>query len=345
MNRFRTIVSGGRPSRLRWILLLLVLLLGPPLVAGAAERDFGAWLAELKQEAISEGVPAAVVEEALAGVKLREEVLTHDRNQPESKLSLAGYLGRIVTETRVAKGRQMLTEHRQLLAEIAARYRVQPRFLLALWGIESDYGRVLGGFPVIQSLVTLAFDPRRGGYFRKELLLTLHILADGQAPLARLQGSWAGAIGGLQFMPSIYRRYGVDYNGDGFTDIWGDPADMLASGANYLAAGGWRFDQTWGREVLAPAGFDPALLGHQHRLPLARWQELGIRRLHGGRDLPARDMTASLIIPDPDSGRAFLVYDNFRLILRWNRSDLFALAVGMLADRIGAPGPAGPTNP
>jgi membrane-bound lytic murein transglycosylase B len=341
MNHIFTIVIGGRISRLlmRIILLglVLVLLPGPLLAAVAADRDFEGWLADLKKEAISEGVPAAIVAEALDGVKLREEVLSHDRNQPESKLTLAGYLDRIVSEARVAKGRRLLAEHRPLLEEIAARYRVQPPFLLALWGIESDYGRVLGNFPIIQSLVTLAFDPRRGGYFRKELLLTLHILADGQAPPARLRGSWAGAIGGLQFMPSIYRRYGVDYNGDGFIDIWAEPADMLASGANYLAAGGWRFDQTWGREVTLPTGFDKALLGHKIRLPLAKWQELGVRRLHGGRDLPARDMTASVIIPDPDSGRAFLVYDNFRLILRWNRSDLFAIAVGMLADRIGAP--------
>jgi len=297
--------------------------------------DFELWLAGLKAEALRDGVPAEIVEKALSGVKLREEVIKRDRNQPELKLTLASYLDRIVSEQRIAKGRRMLAENRQLLDEVSSRFKVQPRFLVALWGIESDYGRVLGGFPVIQSLVTLAYDPRRGDYFRRELLLTLHILADGLASLEDLSGSWAGAVGGLQFMPSIYRKYAVDFDGDGAVDIWHDPADMFATGANYLSAGGWRDDQTWGREVALPADFDMDLVGHDTRLSLARWQELGVRRLHGNRDLPKREMEASLIVPDRDSGRAFLVYDNFRIILKWNRSDLFAIAVGTLADRIG----------
>lgn len=325
------------PLRVLIIVFTLALLHGQPLFAGERGLEFDRWLAELKQEAVGEGVPAAVVAEALDGVKLREEVLKRDRNQPEFKLTLGGYLKRIVSEQRVAKGRRMLAEHRPLLEEIAGHYKIQPRFLLALWGIESDYGRVLGDFSVIQSLVTLAFDPRRGTYFRKELLLSLHILAEGLAPLERLQGSWAGAIGGLQFMPSVYRKYAIDYNDDGGSDIWGDPADMFASGANYLTSSGWQFDQTWGREVALPDNFDLGLLGHKNSLTLAEWQELGVRRLFGGRDLPRREISASLIIPDQDSGRAFLVYDNFRIILKWNRSDFFAIAVGMLADRIGAP--------
>jgi membrane-bound lytic murein transglycosylase B len=228
----------------------------------------------------------------------------------------------------------MLTEHRGLLDEIGKRYQVQPRFLVALWGIESDYGRVLGGFPVIQSLVTLAYDPRRGDYFRRELLQTLHILTEGLASLDDLEGSWAGAIGGLQFMPSVYRSYAVDYNDDGGVDIWRNPGDLFASGANYLASGGWHYDQTWGREVYLPENFDLDLAGHDTKLDLAEWQKLGVRRLHGRRDLPQRDMKASLIVPDQENRRAFLVYDNFRLILRWNRSDFFAIAVGTLADRI-----------
>lgn len=319
--------------------LALILVNGQPLLAGEVSRDFDHWLAELKQEAVSEGVPATLVAEVLDGVTLREDVLKRDRSQPEFKLTLAAYLARIVSEQRVAKGRKMLAEHRSLLEEIAVRYNVQPRFLLAFWGIESDYGRVLGNFPVIQSLVTLAFDPRRGNYFRKELLLSLHILADDMAPLERLQGSWAGAIGGLQFMPSVYRQYAVDYDGDGISDIWRNPADMFSSGANYLNDSGWRFDQTWGREVALPDNLDSGMIGHKNNLTLAEWQKLGVRRLYGGRDLPKRNMTASLIIPDSGSGRAFLVYDNFKIILRWNRSDFFAIAVGMLADRIAAPDP------
>jgi membrane-bound lytic murein transglycosylase B len=302
----------------------------------AAEADdFAGWLNELKAEAIADGVSVSVVEAALAGVEPRAEVLKKDRNQPEFKLSLAGYLARIVSERRVAKGRRMLAENRQLLDEVAAHYRVQPRFLVAFWGIETDYGRVLGDFPVIQSLVTLAFDPRRSSYFRRELLLALHVIGDGLASQEQMKGSWAGAVGGLQFMPSVYRRYAVDHNDDGKSDIWHDRGDMFASGANYLAATGWHDDQTWGREVWLPEGFDLGLAGHKTRLSLAEWQEKGVRRLHGRRDLPKREMSASLIIPERESGRAFLVYDNFQIILKWNRSDSFALAVGMLADRIG----------
>ncbi len=338
MADFHKIFVAPLPLRALLTFFTLALLHGQPLLAGEPGRDFDRWLAELKQEAVSEGVPAALVAEVLDGVELREEVLKRDRSQPEFKLTLGGYLKRIVSEQRVAKGRRMLVKHQLLLEEIAVRYKIQPRFLLAFWGIESDYGRVLGDFPVIQSLVTLAFDPRRDDYFRKELLISLHILADGLAPLERLQGSWAGAIGGLQFMPSVYRKYAVDYNGDGISDIWRDPADMFASGANYLADSGWQFDQTWGREVALPADFEPGLLGHKKSLSLAEWQELGVRRFFGGRDLPRREISASLIIPDSDSGRAFLVYDNFRIIRKWNRSDFFAIAVGMLADRIGAPG-------
>lgn len=327
-------------SRLSIVVLVTALTLlfgeGQALAAGESRPDFAQWLIELKQEAIGEGIPAAVVDGALAGVELREEVLTRDRNQPEVKLTLTAYLQRIVSEQRVAKGRKMLVEYRPLLNAIADRYQVQPRFLLAFWGIESDYGRVLGNFPVIQSLVTLAYDPRRGNYFRKELLLALHVLADGLAPLDSLKGSWAGAVGGLQFMPSVYRKYAVDYNGDGGCDIWHDPADMFASGANFLRGIGWRFDQTWGREVVLPANFDLELLGRNNSRSLVQWQELGVRRFHGRRDLPKSDLHAALIIPDRVSGRAFLVYDNFRAILKWNRSDSFGIAVGLLADRIGA---------
>jgi membrane-bound lytic murein transglycosylase B len=300
----------------------------------AESDDFGAWLVALKAEAIGDGVPVSVVEKAFAGVELRADVLKRDRNQPEAKLGLASYLARIVSEQRVAKGRRMMNEHRQLLEELAARYNVQPRFLVALWGVETDYGRVFGDFPVIHSMVTLAFDPRRSSYFRRELLHALHVVGDGLASLEQMKGSWAGALGGMQFMPSIFRRYAVDNNGDGRIDIWHDPGDMLASGANYLAAGGWRNDQTWGREVRLPRDLDMQLVGHQTRLTLSEWQELGVRRYYGNRPLPRREMSASLIIPDREDGRAFLVYDNFRIILKWNRSDLFALSVGILADRI-----------
>ena len=307
---------------------------GSTQVRAGTSPEFAEWLAQLRVEALAEGISPATFDRALAGVKEPEpEVIASDRNQPELKLSLESYLGRLVSTNRVEKGLLQRNTHRQLLEKIAARYRVQPRFLLALWGIESDYGRVLGKRPIIPALVTLAYDPRRGAYFRRELLQSLHILEEGLAPLESFRGSWAGALGGLQFMPSVYRRYAVDYNGDGKVDIWQNPGDLLATGAAYLAASGWDGDRTWGREVRLTTRIDPELFGHDRRLPLSRWQELGVRRLNG-RDLPRVEIEASLISPDPEAGRYFLVYDNFRVILKWNRSDLFALAVGTLADRL-----------
>jgi membrane-bound lytic murein transglycosylase B len=317
------------------IVCTIFLLPGWTSVRAESTPDFAGWLAELRVEALAEGISPATFDRAMAGVKEPEpEVIASDRNQPEFKLNLESYLGRLVSEGRIQKGRLQFETHRRLLEEIAARYRVQPRFLLALWGIESDYGRVLGSRPIIPALVTLAYDPRRGSYFRRELMQGLHILEEGLAPLESFQGSWAGALGGLQFMPSVYRRYAVDYNGDGRVDIWGDPGDLLATGAAYLAASGWQYDQTWGREVRLTGKIAPEMLGNDKRLPLSRWQELGVRRLDG-RDLPRREMSASLICPDPEAGRYFLIYDNFRVILKWNRSNLFALAVGTLADRLG----------
>jgi len=320
--------------------LTIIVLTFPLLLAGSAVRaekppDFADWLAALRVEALADGISPATFDRALAGVKAPEPaVIASDRNQPELKLSLESYLNRLVSDRRVETGRLQFDAHRQLLKEIAARYRVQPSFLLAFWGIESDYGRVLGGRPIIPSLVTLAYDQRRSSYFRRELLQGLHILEEGLAPLEELQGSWAGALGGMQFMPSVYRRYAVDYNGDGRVDIWHDPGDLLATGASYLAASGWHGDQTWGREVRLTGKIGPEMLGLDQQLPLSRWQALGVRNPDGG-DLPGPEIQASLLCPDPEAGRYFLVYDNFRVILKWNRSDLFALAVGILADRLG----------
>jgi len=319
------------------IVVLAVLLAGARLLPlTAAERDprFTNWLIDLRAEAVLDGISVKTLNMALAGVELRAEVVKQDRSQPEFKLTLDDYLKRVVSPRRVAAGRQMLENHRELLADVAASYRVQPRFLVALWGIESDYGRVLGGVPAVQSLVTMAYDPRRSAYFRKELLQLLHVLEDGLAPLEDLQGSWAGAMGGLQFMPSAFRRYAVDYDGDGRVDIWRNNGDLFATGARYLAGSGWNDSLTWGREVSLLQGFDRGLIGRDNRMLLQDWQKQGVRRLNG-QGLPERELVAYLVIPDRESGRVFLVYDNFEVLLEWNRSDLFAIAVGTLADRLG----------
>jgi membrane-bound lytic murein transglycosylase B len=305
-------------------------------LAQDASPEFSAWLAQLRADARAAGISQQTLDAALTGIQAPEpRVISLDQSQPETTQSLQEYVAARVTDRRIAEGRRMLLHYPAWLERVEDRYRVQRRFIVALWGIESNYGRHTGTFPVIQALVTLAYDDRRGSYFRKELLTALQILDDGHVTLPRMRGSWAGAMGPFQFMPSSFQHYAVDADGDGRINIWDSVPDALASAANYLAAAGWRNDETWGREVRLPENFDASLAGLENRLPLARWQELGVRRADG-RALPRRDLEASLILPDGRNGPAFLVYGNFRALLRWNRSVSFAVAVGMLADRLGA---------
>ena len=212
-------------------------------------------------------------------------------------------------------------------------YQVQRRFLLALWGIESDFGRFTGGFSVVNSLSTLAYDGRRGAYFRSELIDALKILNSGEINNSQMVGSWAGAMGQCQFMPSSYHRFAQDYNNDGKRDIWNSLPDTFASMANYLRNSGWKYDQTWGREVILPKTFDVALTGLEHTKSIPEWQQMGVRRVDGA-DLPGRELLAAIILPDGAGTRAYMVYDNFRNIMKWNRSTYFALAVGILSDHL-----------
>ena len=235
---------------------------------------------------------------------------------------------------RVEKGRQRLRENRALLVEIGRKYGVQPRFLVAFWGIETDFGRHTGGFRVIPALATLAYDGRRSAYFRRELLNALEILDQGHIALSDMVGSWAGAMGQSQFMPSSFVTFAVDYDGDGRKDIWNTKADVFASAANYLSRVGWKGDQTWGRPVRLPKGFDTGLASLKIRKRLSAWQRLGVRRADGG-DLPKRDLMASVVLAEGPGGPAYVVYDNYHAILKWNRSTFFALAVGSLAEQIG----------
>lgn len=321
------------------ILILCTLLwLAPVAPARADSEAFAAWLTQLRSDALAAGVSAGTLDTALAGVHAPEsQVLEKDRTQPEQIISLRDYVRARVTDERIAEGRAMLHRYRTWLGRIEKQYGVQKRFLVALWGIESSYGRHPGERPVIASLVTLAYDDRRGDYFRKELLTALQILDQGHVSLARMHGSWAGAMGPFQFMPSSFLHYAVDADGDGRKDIWGSVPDALASAANYLAKARWQKDQTWGRGVTLPKPFDAQRAGLGSPRSLAGWQQLGVRR-SDGRALPQRRLSAALIIPDGPQGPAFLVYDNFRVLLRWNRSHAFAVTVGSLADCYGEPG-------
>ncbi len=305
--------------------------------AGAAEEqavDFAGWLEALRAEALGQGISAATLDAALAGVEPIPRVIELDRSQPETTLTFEQYMDRVVPNSRVEKGRARLRENAAALEAVRAAFGVQPRFIVALWGIETNFGQHTGGFSVIASLATLAHDGRRSAYFRAELLDALRILEQGHITPAAMMGSWAGAMGQSQFMPSSFVRFALDFDGDGKRDIWATKADVFGSAANYLAKSGWRGDQTWGRKVSLPDNFDVSLADLKISKPLAGWQALGVRRANG-QNLPiVAGMMGSIVFPGGEGGPAFLVYDNFKTTLKWNRSTYFAMAVGHLADRI-----------
>ena len=319
-------------GRLSLLLTFIFLLFPYGVLAQGATQDFAAWLELLRLDARTAGIPEKTLNAALGNLDAPDpQVYERDQNQPEKTVSLQTYVATRVSQERIDEGRLMLRRYATWLGRIERQYRVQKRFIVALWGIESSYGRHVGEHPVIPALVTLAYDGRRGDYFRHELLEALRILDAGHVSLPRLQGSWAGAMGPFQFMPSSYRHYAVDADGDGRINIWGSVPDALASAANYLAKAGWNNDQTWGRPVTLPNKFDSSVKGLETRLPLSRWQALGVRCSNGSA-LPRRNLQASLIIADGQPAPAYLVYDNFRALRRWNRSNSFAVAVGTLAD-------------
>ena len=326
--------------RLR-ILLLGIMALTLITAAGSARaqddnpaEDFAVWLEALRAEALGIGISAGTLDGALAAVEPIPRVIELDRSQPESTLTFKQYMERVVPNSRVQKGRKKFKENATVLEAVREVFGVQPRFIVALWGIETNFGQYTGGFSVIASLATLAHDGRRSAYFRAELLNALQILEEGHITPDAMMGSWAGAMGQSQFMPSSFVRFAIDFDGDGRRDIWTTKADVFGSAANYLSKSGWKGDQTWGRKVLLPDGFDTALAGLKISKPLADWQALGVRRANG-RNLPVvAGMAGSIVFPGGDGGPAFLVYDNFKTTLKWNRSTYFAMAVGHLADRI-----------
>ena len=301
----------------------------------ADDPDFAAWVKDLEQDARAAGISEETIEEALGGLALVPDVVELDRKQPETRQTFEEYRSRVLSKSRVEKGRKLLKEHRPLLNRIAAEYGVQPRFIISLWGIETSYGAFLGGHHVIQALATLAYDGRRADLFRRELISALRIIDRGDIALDDMKGSWAGAMGQCQFMPSSFLKYAVDYDGDGRRDIWNTLPDVFASIANYLAQSGWDDNYTWGREVrLAAASKTPASSsGLKVVKSLPEWQSLGVRR-ENGSSLPAVALNASLLRTDDGEGPSYLVYDNFRVLMVWNRSTYFALTVSELSDLI-----------
>lgn len=307
-----------------------------PLSTEEAE-NFAACVKQLATKAREASVSQATIEQTLAQISYNARVIELDRQQPEFTTSFADYLNRRVTQDRVNRGRALLNKHRQLLNEASERFGVPPQYLVSFWGLETNYGGFLGKMNVPESLTTLACDPRRSDYFTGELLDALKIIDEGIVTPNKMEGSWAGAMGHVQFMPSAYRRYALDYDGDGKRDLWRSIPDAMGSAAHFLQNLGWEKGARWGREVILPKDFDYLQAGLNNRRPLVEWSQLGIHQTDG-KPLPQADFKASLLVPSGHQGPAFLVYHNFDVIMRWNRSEFYALAVGHMADRINGAG-------
>ena len=296
------------------------------------------WLAAFRPRAMAAGISADTLDLALAGVTLREDVLEKERNQAEFTRRIWDYLDRAVSNERIAAGRAALLTHRDLLDRIETHYGVDRQIVVAIWGLESNFGAVRGDVPTIAALATLAATNRRGAYFESELIAALRILQAGDVTVSGLKGSWAGAMGHTQFMPSNYLTLAVDFDEDGRRDIWGDdPSDALASTAAYLAKWGWQRGEAWGVEIVLPQGFDYGLSGDKVHKLSAEWQALGVTKAGGG-DLPDNG-AAWVLMPGGARGAALLICPNFHVIAHYNRADAYVLAVGHLGDRIMGGGP------
>jgi len=311
-----------------WALVLALGCVATAMSARAAGDDFEVWLAELEAEAVAQGVRAETVEAALSNVRLLPRVIESDRSQPKAPTEFCDYMARRLTRIRIERGREMLAKHWKLLAGINADYGIPPRYIIALWGLETNFGDYVGDIPLFDALVTLARDPRRGEFFREQVFGALRIVDEGHHPAEGLTGSWAGATGQVQFMPTTFLAYAVDRDGDGRRDLWNSLPDAFASAANYLRRSGWRLGEAWGRQVRLPG--DVETRGPNS---LAHWQKLGVRRIDG-RDLPRARQRAMLVLPTRTRDPAFLTYRNYRAFLAWNRSTFFAISVGALADEI-----------
>jgi membrane-bound lytic murein transglycosylase B len=315
---------------------------GPP----PEREDFAAFVDGVRADALARGVSAATVEQALTGLEPSPTVIDRDRSQAEVLLSVDQYVSRRLTRPFVRTAKEMAAKHRALLGRVNAEYGVPPRIVVAVWGLESNFGRFSGVRPTVQALATLAWEGRRGAFFRGELLDALEIVDKGYIGLESMRGSWAGAMGQTQFMPSSYLKWAQDFDGDGRRDIWRSEHDIFASIANYLKEHGWSRETTWGREVKVPASALERLRSEvgmrtegcravkemTNAVPLARWQALGLRTVAGGA-LPRAPIEASLI---HTGQRAFLVYHNYESLLEYNCAHTYALSVALLAERIGA---------
>ncbi|RAI60428.1 lytic murein transglycosylase [Roseicella frigidaeris] len=320
----------------RHVLGGVALLAAPEALARRARSDdFDSFLGGVRAEARGKGISQATLARAFAGLRPNQRVIELDRRQPEGAMSWEEYRDRImVSPTRIANGQRNYAENLTLLRSIETRFRVSPRVIVAIWGVETNFGGNTGGFGVIEALATLAWEGRRASFFRQELLAALRVLDGGHVAPGRMTGSWAGAMGQPQFMPTNFERMAVDFDGDGRRDIWDSRADALASIAHYFQRSGWREGEPWGRAVLPPPGFAPEAADTDSRRSLRDWARMGFRA-EDGSPLPASDLEAALVLPSRGSGQLFLGHHNLRVIRRYNSPVNYGLAVGLLSDRFG----------
>ena len=303
-----------------------------------SNQRFQYWLRAFKDRATAQGISPTVVDAALQNVRYDADVIRRDRNQSEFTKTIWEYLDSAASDTRIANGKTALAKHRSTLEAIEAEYGVEKEVVVAVWGLESAYGGYRGRSNVIQSLATLAFDGRRGAFFEEQLIAALRILQSGDTTAANMTGSWAGAMGHTQFIPTSYLDYAVDFTGDGRRDIWSDdPTDALASTAAYLKRFGWTKGQPWGVEVQIPSGFNFTLAKRSITKAPSAWAQLGVVDMNG-RAVPDHG-PASVLLPVGGSGATFLIFDNFEVIERYNTADAYVIGVGHLSDRIAGGGP------
>lgn len=297
------------------------------------EADFDSCKVALQATAREHNLKESTISNVLGNSKLIKRVIKSDRNQPEFVKTFPDYFGKRVTNWRINKGRELYQEHKTLLSKLTQTYGVPAQYLIAFWGLETNFGGYKGKMPVIDSLATLACDKRRSEFFTKELMLALQLYEREQLDVETMVGSWAGAMGHTQFMPSAYMQYAKDGDNDGKADLWNSVPDALTSAANFLQNLGWVSGYRWGREVTLPANFQYQYSGKDQLFPLTFWDEQGLMKTNGSK-VGKADVKASLLVPAGHQGPAFLVYDNFDVIMKWNRSEFYAIAVGHLADRI-----------
>jgi membrane-bound lytic murein transglycosylase B len=303
----------------------------------ASDGGLKRWLRGFKKRAAEAGIDQRVLETALAGIRYDTDIIERDRNQSEFTKTIWDYLKTAVSDTRISNGKAALAQHQKTLSAIERKYGVDKEVVAAIWGLESAYGSFRGSDGVIQSLATLAYDGRRGAFFEEQLIAALKIIQNGDTTPVNMTGSWAGAMGHTQFIPTSFLEYAVDFTGDGKRDIWSDdPTDALASTAAYLKKFGWKTGQPWGVEVSIPNGFDYTLVNRAITKRPSDWAKLGVKGVNG---LVYNHGLAAVLLPAGADGAAFLIFDNFSVIEKYNTADAYVIGVGHLSDRLkGAPG-------